>query len=393
MEEIKRYADTLRQQALSFSSALASTTQLLSQALSTKVSKKRPELPPFDQKNIEAWIRRTENAFTRADVNEAKDKFAHLESVISVDLHPSINAYFSGTATQAQYDEFLAFLRKRYGRTKQQKVKAAIEGVRRGGRLPVDLAAMINEQFDDVTIDDLKKAHFMAEMPQSVRNLLADKQDSMSLDELAKAADSHFNQDGSLCASNTQINAVNPTAPSAVGSGNQPINSGSFTPSFNDAVPAAQADINAINRSGNNNSNGSSARNSNNYNNNRAGSRSRNPSRQRGATSRSASRPSSNQNATSNPNYCWLHNKHGDNANYCKPPCSHPRSSAMQQQQQQSGNGRGGRRGFPRPPPKQTVKGISYMLRTPSRRGSGSSTAGPLSLSSPQHYRNAPRAP
>ena len=344
MEEIKRYADTLRQQALSFSSALASTTELLSQALSTKVSKKRPELPPFDQKNIEAWIRRTENAFTRADIKEAKDKFAHLESVISVDLHPSINAYFSGNATQTQYDEFLAFLRKRYGRTKQQKVKAAIEGVRRGGRLPVDLAAMINEQFDDVTIDDLKKAHFMAEMPQSVRNLLADKQDSMSLDELARAADSHFNQDGSLRASNTQINAVNPTAPSAMGSGNQPLNSGSFTPSFNDVAPAAQADINAINRRGNNNSNGSGAGNSNNYNNNRAGSRSRNPSRQRGATSRSASRPSSNQNPTSNPNYCWLHNKHGDNANYCKPPCSHPRSSAMQQQQQQSGNGRGGRR-------------------------------------------------
>ena len=329
MEEIKSYADSLRQQALAFSSALASTTQLLSQALSSKVSKKRPDLPPFDQKNIEAWIRRTENAFTRAEVKEARDKFAHLESVISVDLHPSINAYFSGSATQDQYDEFLAFLRKRYGRTKQQKVKAAIEGVRRGGRLPSDLAAMINEQLDDVTIDDLKKAHFMAEMPQSVRNLLADKQDNMSLAELAQAANSHFNQDGSLRASNPQINAINGNAsPAGAGAGSLPILSGSFTPPFEEGTAAVQANINAIDRRGDSNS--------------RVNSRSRNPSRPRGAPSRSSSRAETKRNA--NPNYCWLHNKHGDNANYCKPPCSHPRSNAMQQQQQQSGNGRGGRR-------------------------------------------------
>ena len=331
IEEVKSYANALRQQALAVSSSLATTTQLLSQALSTKVSKKRPELPPFDHKNIEAWIRRTENAFTRAEVEEARDKFAHLESVISVDLHPSINAFFSGSATQAQYSEFLAFLRKRYGRTKQQKVKAAIEGVRRGGRLPVDLAAMINEQFDDVTVEDLKKAHFMNEMPQAVRNLLADKQENMSFDELAESANSHFNQDGSLRASNPQVNAINPNDPSVEDACNQPISPGMFTPPFDDGTAAGHADINAINRPGN-------------YNNNRANSRPRKPSRLRGAPSCSSSRPEANRNATSNPNYCWLHNKHGDNANYCKPPCSHPRSNAMQQQQQQPGNGRGGRR-------------------------------------------------
>ena len=331
IEAVKRYANALRQQALAFSTSLATTTQLLSQALSTKVSRKRPELPPFDHKNIEAWIRRTENAFTRAEVKEARDKFAHLESVISVDLHPSINAFFSGSATQAQYNEFLAFLRKRYGRTKQQKVKAATEGVRRGGRLPVDLAAMIHEQFDDVTVEDLKKAHFMAEMPQTVRNLLADKQDNMSLDELAESANSHFNQDGSLRASNPQISAINPNASSAEGACHQPIAPEIFTPPFDDGTAASQSDINAINRPGN-------------YNTNRANSRSRKPSRPRGAPSRSSSRPEANRNSTSNPNYCWLHNKHGDNANYCKPPCSHPRSNAMQQQQQQPGNGRGGRR-------------------------------------------------
>ena len=354
MEEIKRYADTLRQQALAFSNSLATTTQLLSQALSTKVSKKRPELPPFDQKNIEAWIRRTENAFTRADITAAKDKFAYLESVISVDLHPSINAYFNGSATQAQYNDFLAFLRKRYGRTKQQKVKAAIEGVRRSGRLPIDLAAMIKEQFDDVTIEDLMKAHFMSEMPQQVRNQLSGKQDDMSLDELAEAANSHFSQDGTLLASNSTVSSVGPCPATTGGAISQPVNSDSYTTAFDGEDFVGQHDINAINRRGSSSGNagynnrGSSSGNSSGNNGSRpsrSNSRPRfNSSRQQGSSNRSSSRPSSDRNPAANPDYCWLHNKHGDNANFCKPPCSHPRSRAMVQQQQQSGNGRGGRR-------------------------------------------------
>ena len=350
MEEIKQYADTLRQQALAFSNSLATTTQLLSQALSTKVSKKRPELPPFDQKNIEAWIRRAENAFTRAEITVAKDKFAFLESVISVDLHPSINAYFNGSATQAEYDDFLAFLRKRYGRTKQQKVKAAIEGVRRNGRLPIDLAAMIKEQFDDVTIEDLMKAHFMSEMPQQVRSQLSDKQDDMSVDELAIAANAHFNQDGTLRAANSTVNSVDPYPSPTGGAASQPVNLDSYTTAFGSEDFAAPHEVNAVNRRGNDSGNASYNSRGNSSGNNgrrpgRSNSRPRyNSSRQQGSVNRSSSRPISDRNPAANPNYCWLHNKHGDNANFCKPPCSHPRSQAMVQQQQQSGNGRGGRR-------------------------------------------------
>ena len=350
IEEVKRYADTLRQQALAFSNSLATTTQLLSQALSTKVSKKRPELPPFDQKNIEAWIRRAENAFTRADITAAKDKFAFLESVISVDLHPSINAYFNGSATQAEYDNFLAFLRKRYGRTKQQKVKAAIEGVRRNGRLPIDLAAMIKEQFDDVTVEDLMKSHFMSEMPQQVRNQLSDKQDDISLDELAIAANSHFNQDGTLRAASSTVNSVNPYPPHTGGAASQPVIPESYTAAFDSEDFAGPHEVNAVHRRGNDSGNASyNSRGISSGNNgsrtSRSNSRPRyNSSRQQGSANRASARPSSDRNPAANPEYCWLHNKHGDNANFCKPPCSHPRSRAMVQQQQQSGNGRGGRR-------------------------------------------------
>ena len=338
MEEIKRYAETLRQQALAFSNSLATTTQLLSQALSSntpRVNKKKPELPPFDQKHIEAWIRRTEAAFTRAEITASKEKFAHLEAIIAVDLHPAINKFFSGSATQAQYDEFIAFLRQRYGRTKQQKVRAATEGVKRNGRNPEDLAALLDEHIDDVTIEDIKKSHFMAEMPQSVRSNLADKQDTLTFHELAKAAKAYFNQDGSLRAANTHVNSVEPNevAPSQTfahtpASANT---SSNFTMAFDDHSPP-HGDVNAVGRRGVNSSHST---------NNRQNSRSRNPPiRARGGANRSASRPYTNRDPSSrNPDWCWAHNKFGNEARNCKSPCSFSNSNSTQ-----SGNSRGGRR-------------------------------------------------
>ena len=338
MEEIKRYAETLRQQALAFSNALATTTQLLSQALTNntpRASKKKPELPPFDQKHIEAWIRRTEAAFTRAEITASKEKFAHLEAIIAVDLHPSINKFFSGSATQAQYDEFVEFLRHRYGRTKQQKVQAAIEGVRRNGRNPEDLAALLDEHINDVTIEDVKKSHFMSEMPHSVRSNLADKQDTLSFHELAKAAKAYFNQDGSLRATNTHVNSIEPNegaptqtpAPTPSAANTEP----NFTMAFDDHV-APHGEVNAISRRGHS---------SNNSNNGSQASRSRNPSnRGRGSANRSSSRPGTGRDSVSrNPGWCWTHNKFGKEARNCKAPCSFANNNSTQ-----SGNSRGGRR-------------------------------------------------
>ena len=348
VEEVRRYAQAIREQALAFSASLTSTTRLLEASLNNqapKPSTRKPELPPFDQKNITSWIRRVENAFTRVNITSPKDKFAHLEAVMSVDMHPTVNEFFNGAATEENYKSFLDFLRERYGRTKEQKVQSAINGVRRNGRTPMDLAALIDEQIDDVTIEDVKKAHFLAEMPREVRHNLANQPDNSSFRELAKAAEVFFNRDGTLRAAEPRINSINPTgSTTAVGTTSSPSPTysnpnppSSFTSAFEGNDPTLSHDISAINgrpNSGNNNRNNQSG------NNNRSQSRSRNYSRGRGSNNRSSSRQRSSPN--NGNGLCWLHNKHGDEARYCKAPCNHPRAKAMQQQQQ-SGNARGGR--------------------------------------------------
>ena len=343
-DEIRKYADQMREQALAFSKSLASTTQLLQQALVTNTARgaspKKPELPPFDSKNIEPWIRRTENAFLRAGISDPKLKFAHLESVISVELHPTVNEYFNGDATQDNFDSLLKFLRDRYGRTLEQQVQSAIQGVRRNGRLPTDLVAAFDDQMGKVTLDDIKKEHLLNELPGTIRTQLAGRLKKLNYKELAVAADEYFNRDGTLRSNNNNnsVNNVNLNPPSTAPttahrpSAQLPDNSSSFTTAFIEEFDA-NTDVNAINRprkSGFSN-------NGNTYN-----GHPRTPSSQRGNRgghrNRSQSRPrSSSRGPGQNPSFCWYHNKHGREAKNCQQPCSFVSNNSQQ------GNARGGR--------------------------------------------------
>ena len=85
-------------------------------------------------------------AYQRGTITEPADKFAFLESIIPVDAHLRINKFFDDAATETNWIAFLAFLRERYGRTKEEQVEAAINGIPRDGRRPTDLMAEMDDQ-------------------------------------------------------------------------------------------------------------------------------------------------------------------------------------------------------------------------------------------------------
>ena len=65
------------------------TIQALTDALQgMKASSRKPELPNFDPKNVEIWIKRVDNAYRRAGITDPKDKFAHIEAKFEVDADP-----------------------------------------------------------------------------------------------------------------------------------------------------------------------------------------------------------------------------------------------------------------------------------------------------------------
>lgn len=325
-EEVKQYASALRIQAQQLAVSLESTTRLLDTTLSnnsgTSNNRRRPELPIWDEKNLESWIRRTNNAFTRAGINTAKDKFAYLESIITVEQHPTINNYFSGDPSETKYDEFITFLRERYGRSREEQTQTALDGIKRQGRLPSDMAAILDDQIGSTTIEDLKKAHFMKELPEVVHQSLTERIHNMSLKEAAKVADQYFHRDGTLRgATPTTVNEVGPedypgpenapTMPTTEEEGQtkeppenpvasvNPKGGGSrhgFTPAFRDA-----------------NSNW------------------RQPD---------ARKPTPKPTDTRDSGLCWYHGKFGSLAKTCQKPCTFRKTTSHTA----SGNERGGRR-------------------------------------------------
>ena len=217
--------------------------------------------------------------------------------------------------------------------------------------MPLDLAAVILEQTEGVTIDDIRKAHLLAELPQQVRNNISNHQDKLDFMGLAKAANEYFDRDGGLKATNSinSINAVDATS-SSEGPSNLPAtpncsdNSTTFTAPFEEENTAAVSFVNRRAPSGDGNSrsrgSGGSSRGGGRSNNNDNQSRTRSQHGQ-GSSNRSAGRPnrSSSRPRNENPAFCWYHNHYGDKATNCQQPCSYASNNSSR-----SGNGRGGRR-------------------------------------------------
>ena len=154
--------------------------------------KRKPEIPAFDKKQIDHWIRRTENAFIRALCTTPREKFAFLETKFPVDFDPRINEFLWGDPTEAKWNEFLAYLRSEYGTTKQQRAAIILDGFKRDGRKPSQYVALLEEKTKDIDLNDVRKEMLLREMPADVQRMLQERFEGLSLKDAAKAADAYF---------------------------------------------------------------------------------------------------------------------------------------------------------------------------------------------------------
>ena len=221
-------------------------------------SLRKPDLPPFDKKNVEIWIKRVEAAYSRVNCVNPALKFAHLESKFEVNADPIVDGYLFGDATDATWTAFLEYLRTRYGPTKKDRALSVINGTPREGRTPSQLVAVMKDKAGSISLDDILKEQLLKQLPQDVMKQIVDRVDNLTCDETAKLADSWFDKDGKPLLSNhaTSVNNVDvppqrpqrrPEAPPTTSS-TQPAASASadapFTPAFD--FDDQEADINAI---------------------------------------------------------------------------------------------------------------------------------------------------
>ena len=300
-----------------------------STATSQVQSLKKPELPAFDKANIDIWIKRVESAYTRVNVTDPKLKFAHLESKFDVNSDPLINDFLFETApTAATWTAFLAYLRKRYGRTTKQQAQSVINGTSRDGRTPSQLAALMKERAGTVTLDDIMKEQLLKELPSEVQRQIVDKVDTLTFEQTAELADKWFDKEGKMLLSNSPstINNVGSSQRSATPAPTASAAASSSTSSaFSAPFPQddADTDVNAVRfRQG--------QRQQVNINNNsRAAPRGRGGYNSNQRSSNGQSSNSNNASASEKSKVCNYHIKFGDKAEKCQPWCIlYPQHSA-----------------------------------------------------------------
>ena len=234
MQAFQQSQDTVAQ----LSQALATLTANAAAPTPAPPQKKKPDLPPWEPKKINIWIRRVTAAYQRAGIVNPKDKFAFLESMFEVNGNPKINEFLYGANTEADWDNFLAYLREEYGKTIRQKAEILIKECPRQGLKPSQFLSQLNEDTQGVEIDHIKREHLLKSLPSRVRELLGKSVETMTAAQVAAKADDYFDRQGNLLERSSHgISSINPL----------PSNS-SFTPAFSDEEDAD--DINHIRRGG-----------------------------------------------------------------------------------------------------------------------------------------------
>ena len=230
----------------------AAVTAALANQTSQVQALRRPDLPPFDKTDIEAWIRRVENSYTRNGITRPRDKFAFIEKLFSTKEDARINAFLMDDQTSANWDAFMAYLRERHGRTKKQEVHTLLNGVSREGRRPTELAAIIKERTRKINLDDVRKEVLLKEIPAAVRQHLSAKVDTLTFDETAAECDKYFDMSGKLKEPNdaNSINHVGVDSRSCLQQEQQPQQQPQQNPTVSFSTPFSQedaeTDVNAV---------------------------------------------------------------------------------------------------------------------------------------------------
>ena len=314
--------------------------QLQQQQQASQGRIRKPELPDFDAKNVDVWLKRVNAAYERAGISLAKDKFAFLETKFRVGANPKIDEYLYGPATDSSWSDFVSYIRHEYGRTVRQEAQFLRGQHSRDGRRPTQMLAHILDKVKRVTIDDIVKDIVISALPSDVQRMLAEKITDMTAAQTAAMADHYFDQDGRPLhsPSNAAVSHIPPIPPQSA---------------LQEEV-TDEAEINAVKQKGNFRPRGgasSNPRSTRPFNNasgppNRTGVKNRSSffGASGGASSNTSSTSFNGASAAAAPNpakksaLCRNHDKFGDNAYSCHPSC--PRWPEMQRK----GNGQAGNR-------------------------------------------------
>ena len=350
IEQLRASAAAAIEAANAATAALTAAAGLVAQQQqpAQQIRTRKPELPEFDSRNVEVWIRRVASAYDRAGIVLPKDKFAFLENKFAVGANPAIDAFLYGPATEEAWSDFLSYLKEEYGRTIRQEAQFLRGQFSRDGKKPTQMLAQIKDKAKRVSIDDIMKEIVISSLPPSVQQMIQERVRDMTADETAAVADRYFDQDGRpLHSSTPTIQNVDAPQVEITHAGDRDDNNGDDKYEIN-AIRGRRGNNRGRSRGFNNNNNNRSARPFNNNNNNNNGGSYNNNNKHRSnftpafsnPTSNSSSTPSASASSSRPPVTCMNHQRYGDKTYTCQQGCA----MWKEFQQRQAGKGNAGKR-------------------------------------------------
>ena len=328
-QQLRESAEQMRQQQQTINQ-LSSAFQTLTTTTASRPSKKKPEMPPFDQQNVIVWLKRLQAAYDRAGVTEAKDKFAYLESTFDITFNPIINDFlFNSQNTNENWEQFVTYMRVEYGPTRRQKARKLIGDLPRNSMKPSQYLSQLEEEVKDVTLDDVKKEHLLKTIPPRIREIMGKAVEDKTAKEVAAMADHYFDSQGRpLEKSATSISHISNSQPAATAP-----SSSAFTTAFEEE----ETEVNFVKK---NNFKGSRPRSQSRPRFNNGPKHNNNSSSTTSSSSATASRQQQGSNSL-----CRFHRMFGDQATKCVSDCPrHASFISKQGGKQHQGNAHGGRR-------------------------------------------------
>ena len=249
------------------------------------------KLPPFWRTDPLVWFAQAEAQFATRAINQEATKYAHVIAALPQDVAQEIRDILVNPPATDQYSTLKRSLIARVSASEQRRVQLLLTEEELGDRKPSQLLRRMEQLLGEQKLEKgIFKQLFLQRLPVNVRQILAGTSEDLPLSELAALAD--------------RIIETQPYAPGTIST---------IAPGNAEATPKArstlESQVSELTRL---------VRDLTTVVGNIQRSRSRSRSRKR--DNRHVRRDPSTD--TTSNELCWYHNKFGDNAHRCRPPCA-----------------------------------------------------------------------
>ncbi|XP_071821128.1 uncharacterized protein [Apostichopus japonicus] len=247
------------------------------------------KLPPYWPNDPHIWFAQVEAQFTTRGVKDEKTKYAYVIASLQPEVAQEVRDILLKPPPADPYKSLKKELIKRTTASEQKRLHQLLTAEELCDKKPSQLLRRMKQLLASNTVDgNILKQLFVQRLPTNVQLVLATTSDNTNIEELAALAD--------------KIMEVVIPQPIATVAAVQ----NTTAPALSDGIAQLQRQIDVLTKQV-------------------ASLTKQQRDQSRG---RSKSRPKSNNNrksrdSTPTGGICWYHHTFGDDANHCRPPCTH----------------------------------------------------------------------